>query len=267
MTERDEWISSDGCVQVFCGDCLDILPALEAGSIHAVVTDPPYCSGARTSAAVVQRAAMTRGKRWAGMPLDCDRMTSIGFVWLIRHVAIECGRLLPDGGSLLSFVDWRQYPNAYAAIESANLRIRAMVVWNKMSLGMGNGFRNQHELIIHAAKGVPRVLDRSVPNVLEFRRATSEIHPTEKPVGLLEKLISVVSTRGDVVLNPFLGSGSTGVACVISGRRFIGIERNRDYFDVAVRRIQNATHDGSGDLLSAIEHSTLFENGGNLGGK
>ena len=234
-------------VTLYCGDCLDVLHTLAVAD--AFVMDPPYCSGARKAAEKPGRGGMSRGARWAAKPMTCDAMTTVGFIWLLRHVAIHAERMLPDGGSLLSFIDWRQYPNAYGAIETANLRIQGVVVWDKMHFALGNGFRNQHEFILHASRGTPTIHDRAVPNVIQCKRiAASTIHPTEKPPALIVRLLPVVTCEGQQVCDPFMGSGTTGVACVQTGRRFIGIEKEPKYFEIAVKRIEAALADKAAEL-------------------
>jgi site-specific DNA-methyltransferase (adenine-specific) len=237
-----------GECRLILGDCLDVLPELDEAD--AVIADPPYCSGARTTAEVSGRGGMSRGQLWKSRPMDNDRMTTTGFSWLMRQVGCEAERLLKQGGSFLSFIDWRQYPTLYGCLEACNLRIQGMVVWDKEDMALGNGFRNQHELIIHAAKGTPAVYDRSIPNVLRCKRISqSEIHPTEKPAALYEALVRVVSPRAGLVADPFMGSGTCGVACARLGRRFVGIERDPKHFAAACRRIEAAY--GQGDLFRA----------------
>lgn len=259
MTARVEQLAEG--VTLYHGDCLNVLP--ELSGIDAVIMDPPYSSGARTSAAVVGRGGMSRGQRWAAKPLDNDRMTVTGFTWMLRQVASDCYTLLPEGGSLLSFIDWRQYPTLYGVVESVNFRVQAMVVWDKEDMALGNGFRNQHELIIHAAKGVPSIDDRGTPNVLRIKRvSSSDLHPTEKPVALLDLLIGVVTARGAHVLDPFMGSGTTGVACVRSGRKFTGIETDARYFDTSCRRIEAALREPTmfqGPTIVAKQESLLLD--------
>ena len=189
---------------------------------------------------------MSRGQRWAASPIANDRMTVTGFTWLIRHVAQASYRVLPDGGSFLSFIDWRQYPTLYAVIESVNFRAQQMVVWDKGDMALGNGFRNQHELVVHAAKGVPNIYNRGIANVLRAKRiSSSDDHPTEKPVSIMAPLIEVVTAPEQTVLDPFMGSGTTGVAAVNAARNFIGIEVDPAFFDIACRRIDQAQRQGS----------------------
>jgi site-specific DNA-methyltransferase (adenine-specific) len=228
-----------GDATLYCGDALEILPTLSG--VDAVVTDPPYSSGARTSVSIRARTGMTRGAMWADESLMNDRMTTTGFVWMLRHVAMDCGQILSDGGSFLCFIDWRQYPQLYGAIETCNLRIQNLVVWDKVDIGMGNGFRNRHELLIHASRGVPRVYHKGTANVIACKRiASSEIHPTEKPIYIYHQILPVVTELDQIVLDPFMGSGTTGVACANLGRKFIGIEIEPKYFDIACERIERA---------------------------
>ena len=228
-----------GDCTLYLGDCLEILPTLSG--VDAVIADPPYSSGARTMTSIRGRGGMTRGEQWANDPLANDQMTSIGFIWLMRAVAGDCASLLPMGGSFLCFIDWRQYPQLYGAIETVNLRVQTMIVWDKVAFGMGNGFRNQHELLVHASRGVPTIHDRSVGNVISCKRiSSSEDHPTEKPTEVYAQIIPVVTELGQTILDPFMGSGTTGVACVNLGRKFIGIEIEERYFSIACRRIEEA---------------------------
>lgn len=169
---------------IYHGDCLDVLADLEC-AVDAVITDPPYSSGTRHEAAKSSSGAMLRAGRFSDRPIDLDQMTTTGFVWLLRAVGYRCRSLLVEGGSFLSFIDWRQWPNLVGAIETANLRVQGMVVWNKGHFGLGNGFRSQHELICHAAKGVPKIHNKGVGNVLSFSREEPIDHPSPKPADLL----------------------------------------------------------------------------------
>lgn len=226
-----------GGQRLILGDCLGVMAAIPEA--HAVITDPPYSSGARTTAQLRGRGGMSRGENWADKPLPNDRLSVTGFTWLMRQVGLEAERILVPGGNLLAFIDWRQYPTLYGCIESCNLQIINMVVWDKQVFGMGNGFRNQHELILHASAGTPRVFDRSVPNVIGSKRiASSDLHPTEKPVDLMQELVRVVSDTGETVLDPFMGSGTTLIACERMGRRGIGIELSEEHFLTACERVQ-----------------------------
>ncbi len=226
---------SDDHVTIYCGDTLDVLADLEA-PVDAVVTDPPYASGTRHEASKSSSGAMLRAGRFADRPIELDQMTTTGFVWLMRAVGQGVRPLLRDGGSFLSFIDWRQWPNLVGALETCNYRVQGMVVWDKGSMGLGNGFRSQHELICHASKGVPTIVDRGVGNVLCHKRCEPVNHPSPKPVALMEQLITTVTAPGGVVLDPFMGSGSTLLAGRQVGRHVIGIELDESYCEIAAER-------------------------------
>jgi site-specific DNA-methyltransferase (adenine-specific) len=226
--------------QVITGDCLEELSLIDQ-PIAAILTDPPYASGARTEAGKAGSGAMVRGARWAQKPIENDQMTTAGFVWTMRAVLRLVRPKMAEGGSVLCFIDWRQWPNLVGAVESADYRINSMIVWDKVSMGMGAGFRAQHELILHASRGVPTIHDRGTPNVIQARRDGQTDHPSPKPVGLLERLIRVVTKPGDLVVDPFLGAGATAIACKNTGRRCIGIESIAKHCETATRRLAQCT--------------------------
>lgn len=226
----------DGAVTIYHGDALDVIADM-GHEIHAVVTDPPYASGTRMEAGKSSSGAMLRAGRFADRPIDLDQMTTTGFVWLLRATAIGIRPLLVDGGSFLSFIDWRQWPNLVGALETANLRVQGMVVWDKGHFGLGNGFRAQHELVCHASKGVPTIYDKGIGNVFKFPRVEPVDHPSPKPEGLMQRLIAAVTPPGGLVLDPFAGSGTTLRAAKNIGRRAIGIESVERYCEIAADRL------------------------------
>jgi DNA modification methylase len=225
--------------QIIEGDCIQVLtsPTTVLPQIHALVMDPPYASGARTEAAKPSSGAMVRGARWAAKPIENDQMTTTGFIWLMRETLIAVKPYLAPGAAILSFIDWRQWPNLVGAVESVNMRVNGMVVWDKESMGLGNGFRAQHELILYASNGSARVIDRGMPNVLRHKRDSNANHPSPKPIPLMEDLLRVVTDEGDVVLDTFAGSGSTLMAALRLGRVGIGIESSPDHCRTARERL------------------------------
>ena len=227
---------SDDHVTIYHGDTLDLLAELEIISVDAVVTDPPYASGSRLEAAKSSSGAMLRAGRFADRPIELDQMTTTGFVWLMRAVGQAVRPMLPDGGSVLSFIDWRQWPNLVGALETCNYRVQGMIVWDKGSMGLGNGFRAQHELVCHASKGVPTIYDRGCGNVITHPRQAPDDHPSPKPEQVMRRLVEVVTTAGQTVLDPFMGSGTTLRAAKDLGRRAIGIEIEERYCEIAAAR-------------------------------
>ena len=100
---------------------------------------------------------------------------------LVRLWAVECYRATKMDGHLFSFIDWRQWPVLAAAVESAGWTLRACLVWDKVNFGMGNGFRQQAEFILHASKGTAdNFIRHDIGTVLTFPRESADLHPTQK---------------------------------------------------------------------------------------
>jgi len=230
-----------GPATLLLGDCVEAMRRLPDASVDVVLTDPPFSSGATREAGktgfnkTMTRSTKAEGRdRWFGS----DSLSTAGFLHLLRLCALEWQRVLVAGGHCLVFIDWRMAAHLGDAIESADLRRAGLLVWDKQVIGLGRGFRNQHELILHFTKGVGRKpLRRDVGNVIACRPVRKGSHPTEKPVALLETLLSVVCPEGGTVLDPFFGSAATGAAAVGTGRRFIGIERDEGFHALGVQRI------------------------------
>lgn len=212
--------------RIYAGDALQGVH-LDDESVHAVITDPPYCSGGTTEAgrcrAAVQGIRSGETVTESGGWFIGDNMTTAGLAWLLRAVAIEAHRVLVEGGSLAMFCDWRMLPTLAPAIESSGLRWVNMIAWDKGHMGMGTGFRPQHEMVLHFTKGTGDYHDRSVGNVIRTKRVhtSQRTHPTEKPVDLLRALVRVTTPPGGTVWDPFGGSGSMLEACDAEGRRAI----------------------------------------------
>lgn len=233
----------DEHVTLWHGDCLEVLAEMGDQTVDTVLTDPPYSSGGRRENTRSLRKSMNRTTEdddW----IRGDAMSTTGFVWLLRSCGVQWRRILKPGGHVLSFIDWRMWGNLAAALEAADLRQHPLLVWDKMRLGMGAVFRNQHELIVHMSAGNPNDPQRrDVPNVLRFPSVRDGDHPTEKPDALLQTLLSVVTPPRSVVLDPFAGSGSTLYAARALGHRAIGIEADERYCEVIANRAAQTTLD------------------------
>ena len=231
-----------GDAMLYHGDCLEILPEIE--TVEAIVTDQPYSSGARRDAERSVRGAMLRSlddQDW----FSHDAMTTWGFSWFTRAAFSALRAGLEQGAHIYVFIDWRQCPNLYGMLEACGYRVNHCLVWDKTHFGMGAYWRNQHENIVFASLGVPvKMRNRGMGSVLRCPgvRPRGKCHPTEKPVALLNTILSAIPAER--VLDPFMGSGTTGVACIQTGRKFIGIEIERRYFDIACERIEAASAQG-----------------------
>jgi site-specific DNA-methyltransferase (adenine-specific) len=234
-------VETIGNATLHLADCREVIPTLAQPEL--VITDPPYSSGARTDSERQVRGAMLRSMEdqdW----FSHDAMTTWGFNWFIRSVFFDLRQKLPEGAHLYVFIDWRQTPNVYGMLEACGYRVNHCLVWAKTHFGMGSYWRNQHENIVFGSNGMPAdMLDRGMGSVLTAPGVspTARVHPTEKPIDLLAKIIR--AAPGDEVFDPFMGSGSTGVAAIKCGRKFVGCEINPGHFDTACKRLEAASAD------------------------
>lgn len=231
-------------------DAIAMLRGMPDASVDAIVMDPPYCSGGLTESA--RRSASGQGLRsenlrahgWFGG----DTMGTQGLAELLRLAAVEARRVVRASGSMLVFADWRLAPVLGPAVESAGVRYQNLVVWAKPSPGLGTGFRPAHELIMHFTFGAPVYHDKATSNVLACGRQRDRVHVTQKPVELMRRLVRVVCPPGGLVVDPFCGSGSTGVAALLEGRRFRGSDTDPEHVETARARVHEAAMQALGAL-------------------
>ena len=218
---------------VYCADSLDVLPGFETESFHLVVTDPPYGQGFRSN---------QRSEKFD--PLDND---GEGDRDVIREVLRESVRLVGQTRHLYVF-------GPTDVLDGLKVSKPVSVIWNKMMMGGGDltsRWGPSHEVVRflvskhrHAGQSgsVPIGARLRKGTVLSVPRATGRTvrHPTEKPVLLLSEFIESSSNRGERVLDPFGGVGSTGVAAILLGRKATIIEKKLEYAKIAVERIRAA---------------------------
>lgn len=226
------------------GDALTVLRTLADASVDAVITDPPYCSGGQTMA---ERTRPTGAKYVNSGQVNClpdfegDFRDPRGFLaWASLWLA-ECHRVARPGGVLLSFIDWRMLPTLTDAVQVAGWVWQGIVVWDKTGgcRPQRGRFRSQAEYVVWASRGPMRTHEHPVvlPGVLQVHpRAGAKHHQVGKPEPLMEQLVRIVPPGG-VVLDPFAGSATTGVAALRAGHRFIGAEMSAGYHQVAEARL------------------------------
>ena len=231
------------------GDCLELLENVNDGLIDMVLTDPPYSSGGlfagdrkkRTSRKYTDNKhnGASRFPDFSG-----DNMDQRSFTEFMRMVLVECRKKTKPEGICAVFTDWRQIPTMTDALQMAGWLWRGIVVWNKRNArNIPGRFRQDCEFIVWGTNG-GRTVDwtpgfTAFPGYYDVSSVSTKQkhHQTEKPVELLERLVSI-APEGGTVLDCFMGSGSTGVACVNTGRDFIGMELLEQYFEIAKRRIE-----------------------------
>jgi len=224
-----------GDATLYQGDCLEILPAL--GNVDAVVTDPPYGAGAthksHLSSIVLRNGELAR----QALGFDgWDEDTAVSRVrqlcdmchgWVVMMFEWQFMKALHDDGTLVRFGIWRKPDGAPQFTGD-----RPGMGWEAVAICHGGATRK-------AWNGGGKHAFWSWP-----KAQNDSGHPTGKPVGLFAEFVKDFSQIGDTILDPFMGSGTTGVACAKLGRKFIGIELEPKYFDIACKRIEDAYRQG-----------------------
>lgn len=235
--------------QVIQGDCLEVLRELPDGCVDAVVTDPPYSSGgqfrgdrAATTSAKYQQSDAKKHPDFTGDNRDQRSWT----VWCSEWLRVGLDKTKP-GGMCAVFVDWRQLPSLTDAIQMAGWVWRGVAVWDKKNgRPVPNRFSARAEFVVWGTKG-PRPTStegaKYAPGVIQCTAPKDRCHSTQKPVELLERMCEVCAPESGIVLDPFVGSGTTGVAAVNIGRRFVGLEVSDHFADIARERIAEAEAD------------------------
>lgn len=238
-------------IKLLQGDCLELMKNIPDGSVDMVLADPPYSSGGLFAG---DRKASTRTKYcdrdYNGAArfqnFSGDNMDQRSFTEFMRTILSKCRQKAKPESVCAVFVDWRNLPALTDALQMSGWVWRGIVVWNKgNSRNVPGRFRNDCEYIVWGSNGnLP--LNRSCASTnlpgdykVSPVKSNKKHHQTEKPIELLEKLLAICSTGG-TVLDPFMGSGSTGVAAVNTGRSFIGMELDIGYFETAQKRIAEA---------------------------
>lgn len=242
-----DYVSPDGTVQLYLGDCLEVLPTLAQGSVDAVVTDPPYSSGGQFRG---DRSASTSvkylGSHGNGPKVDIefsgDSRDGRSFLFWSTLWMLRCYEVSTPSSISMIFTDWRQFPTMSDVFQAAGWVWRGAAVWDKGNARpMSGRFSHQAEFILWGSKGaIGWDFDKPCLNGVQRFSSPKEHHQTEKPI---ELLLSMVDICGQTILDPFMGSGTTGVACIKTGRKFIGIEKCESYFKIAVERIEKAFAD------------------------
>lgn len=214
-------------INIKCGDCLELMNEIPDNSVDCIITDPPYCVGITSN----------------GIKSTFSDFYLTKPFW--EQIFREWSRISKDDINIYMFTDWRTYPFIYPIFYKYFI-VRNLIVWEHGLLRPGNWYRGSHELIIFATKGKSkRKFGGGEKDIIRIKPESSElhpnrVHPSQKPVKLLEKIILNSTDKGEIVLDNTMGSGSTGVACVNTKRSFIGYEIDEKYFDIAKGRIAQA---------------------------
>lgn len=215
-----------GNAELWHGDCREVMESFNNINITCIATDPPYGISYVSSWRKQGKTEMLRN--------DNDAPTD---------AVPSMAKILSDGGALYLATRFDASYPWVTAMRDAGLTLKTPIFWDKGNHTSGDlegDFGAQVEIFLFAHKGRHKLRGPRLNNLWRIPRDPAGDHPTPKPVLLMEKMITTSTDTGDVVMDPFMGSGSTGVASVATGRTFIGIEIDRKYFDICCERIDRA---------------------------
>jgi len=221
-------------IKLLKGDCLELMKDIPDKSIDAIIADPPYNISRETN-------FHTMGHNGTSMNFgEWDKNADI-VSWIN-----ELPRILRDGANIIIFNCWKNLGHISDKLKSNGFIPKRCLVLNKSNPAPFNRdrlFVNDVEFAIWAVNGKNWTFNRQNSKyekcVFDTSVQSKKYHPTMKDLDVIKRLIKILTNENDIVLDPFMGSGTTGIACLNTNRRFIGIEKDDKYFDIAYNRIKN----------------------------
>lgn len=213
--------------KIICGDCLEVMKNIPDKSVDIVLTDPPYGMN-------YQSARRTATPQFEKIEND------VSLEW-IKPFIKEAYRVLKDNTHIYLFCNDYAISDFRWELESVGFTPKRTLVWvknNHTSGDLEGDYGNKTEFILYAQKGRRALNGKRETNVLNARRVPTMVHPTEKPIDLFAFLIRKSSEENDIILDPFLGSGTTAVAAKQLKRNFIGIELSEKYCEISRQRLR-----------------------------
>lgn len=229
------------------GDCIEVLKTIPDASVDCIITDPPYNLGLFMHKRNTNLAKMRENQfAYAGW----DNVEYEEWYANMRAFLSECARILKPRGTFISFMAIIKVESFVTLATEAGFYYKTTGIWHKtnpMPRNMNLQFVNSTECWIYMIhKGTSGTFHNDGKVMHDFLESSvcplSEKkfgkHPTQKPLSILRKLIAATTNIGDVILDPFMGSGSTCVASAMLERNFVGIELNEEYFNIAYNRVK-----------------------------
>lgn len=225
--------------RLMCGDCTDnaaVLKLFDGAQPDCIVTDPPYCSGGFNEASRGMGSIGTHAKMQP--KIKNDTLSTRGYVAPIKNMLINAGA----AKAVYIFTDWRMWNTLFDVAESKGYCVRNMIVWDKESVGMGFGWRSQHELCLMGRQpGAPKSGPQKWHgNVIQCARSGNKLHPTQKPVELISTILDITDWA-KTIYDPFGGSGTMLIACEQLDRQCFAMELDPLYAETIIKRWEEFT--------------------------
>ena len=231
-------------VKLYLGDCLEIMKQLPAGSVDAVITDPPYNVSVKGSKITRGNGSVFEG---GDIVLDFGEWDRGKVDW--KDFIDDLVRLTTDVGVIVVFYD-KLYLGMMGLYLQENYKCQVRHIGNYIKTNPAPQARKvkwqngcESFLLATKNKGMGHHFNYRLGQSPDYFMRSNNYerwHPTQKPLDLMDWIVRYWSFEGDTILDPFMGSGTTGVACVQTGRNFIGIEIEPKYYEIAERRIKEA---------------------------
>lgn len=216
--------------RIINADCMEILKQLPDKCIDLVLTDPPYGMNYQSG---------RREQKYEKIQDDNN------LDWLPMFLS-ELKRVSKDDAIWYVFCSWHNVDKFKQEIEKVK-NVKNILIWNKNNFGSGDLFCDyapKYEMIIFCNEN-KKLNGNRIANVLNFAKTGNELHPTQKPIDLFGVLVQKGSQENDLVLDCFSGSGTTAIACHRLKRRFICIEKDKDYYEASVKRLEDEQRQGT----------------------
>ncbi|WP_414048584.1 DNA-methyltransferase [Macrococcus animalis] len=233
-------------IEIYNDDCLNKMATIEGGTVDLILTDPPYNLGKfmnnRQTNLSKMRENFFGSSGWDDLEFE-------EWLNLMEKFISESSRILKKGGAIIIFMSILKVESVVALSEKYGFYYKTTGIWNKtnpMPRNMNLHFVNSNECWIYLIKDKKTGKFNNKKLELDFIQTSSTPlyekkfgkHPTQKPVKLFEHFISLLTDEDDLVLDPFMGSGTSAIAARNLKRNFIGIELNSTYYNIALRRIE-----------------------------
>ena len=212
---------------IYNEDCIEGMKSIPDESVDLIVTDPPY---------LINYSRHDKNSRFS-KPIKNDNNPD-----LVSEYIKECYRIMKNNTACYMFTNYKTVDWFKVELERVGFNVKNMIIWDKERNGMGDlstTYGYSYEIIFFVTKGQPKIRGKRIPDVWRFPRVSSKIqvHQNQKPVNLIKQCIEKSSEPGALIFDGFIGSGTTAIACLETGRHYIGYELDPEYYKIAQNRI------------------------------
>lgn len=216
--------------KIYNMDCLDGMKLIHDESVDLIVTDPPYLMNYKTN------------RRKEKKHKFCNEIMNDGNEELIKKYIEQCFRIMKKDTAIYIFCNSNKVDFFKKEIEK-KFKIKNIIIWVKNNHTAGDlkhQFSKKYEMLIMANKGNKKIIGKRITDVWEFDKVVGnkQKHQNQKPLELIEQCILKHSSENELIFDGFIGSGTTAIACINTNRNYIGFELDKEYFDIANKRIE-----------------------------